>query len=119
MGRYKMKTYYLAIDIGASSGRHILGHLENGKMAESYQTFQKVLNTEPEYTPALISMASYYDKNGEDKLIKDIFKNVENQKRQGKLTNEQILQFVKNVSPMLNDNQKKRLNDLVNDLLKI
>ena len=24
--------YYLAIDIGASSGRHILGHLENGKM---------------------------------------------------------------------------------------
>ncbi|MBO5346980.1 MAG: rhamnulokinase [Lachnospiraceae bacterium] len=25
-----MKTYYLAIDIGASSGRHILGSLENG-----------------------------------------------------------------------------------------
>lgn len=27
-----METYYLAIDIGASSGRHMLGHLENGKM---------------------------------------------------------------------------------------
>ena len=27
-----MKTYYLAIDIGASSGRHILGWIENGKM---------------------------------------------------------------------------------------
>ena len=27
-----MATYYLGIDIGASSGRHILGHLENGKM---------------------------------------------------------------------------------------
>ncbi len=25
-------TYYLAIDIGASSGRHILGHVEGGKM---------------------------------------------------------------------------------------
>ena len=25
-------TYYLAIDIGASSGRHILGHLEDGKL---------------------------------------------------------------------------------------
>ena len=24
--------YYLAIDIGASSGRHILGYFENGKM---------------------------------------------------------------------------------------
>ena len=27
-----MKKYYLAVDIGASSGRHILGHLENGRM---------------------------------------------------------------------------------------
>ena len=25
-------TYYLAIDIGASSGRHILSHIENGKI---------------------------------------------------------------------------------------
>ena len=28
-----MGKYYLAVDIGASSGRHILGHLENGKIA--------------------------------------------------------------------------------------
>lgn len=27
-----MRKYYLAIDIGASSGRHILGHMERGKM---------------------------------------------------------------------------------------
>ncbi len=27
-----MSTYYLAIDIGASSGRHILGHTEDGKL---------------------------------------------------------------------------------------
>lgn len=27
-----MGNYYLAIDIGASSGRHILGHLQDGKM---------------------------------------------------------------------------------------
>lgn len=27
-----MSTYYLAIDIGASSGRHILGHIENNKL---------------------------------------------------------------------------------------
>lgn len=27
-----MTTYYLAVDIGASSGRHILGSLENGKI---------------------------------------------------------------------------------------
>lgn len=28
-----MEQYYLAIDIGASSGRHILGHVEEGKIA--------------------------------------------------------------------------------------
>ena len=27
-----MRSYYLAIDIGASSGRHILGHAEDGKL---------------------------------------------------------------------------------------
>ena len=26
-----MAAYYLAVDIRASSGRHILGHMENGK----------------------------------------------------------------------------------------
>ena len=26
-----MATYYLAVDFGEASGRHILGHLENGK----------------------------------------------------------------------------------------
>ena len=27
-----MNTYFLAVDIGASSGRHILGWIENGKL---------------------------------------------------------------------------------------
>ena len=27
-----MSTYYLAVDIGASSGRHMIGSLEDGKM---------------------------------------------------------------------------------------
>ena len=27
-----MEQYFLAVDIGASSGRHILGHMENGKL---------------------------------------------------------------------------------------
>ena len=27
-----MEKYYLAIDIGASSGRHILAHMKDGKM---------------------------------------------------------------------------------------
>ena len=32
-----MYQYHLAIDIGASSGRHILAHLEDGKMARTFE----------------------------------------------------------------------------------
>ena len=64
-------------------------------------------------------MLNYYDKNGEDKLINDIFNNVATQKKQGKLSNEQIKQFVKNLSPMLNAKQKEKLDQLVEQLLKI
>ena len=73
----------------------------------------------PQQMQFIMQMLNYYDKNGEDKLVQDIFKNVSEQKRQGKLTNEQIFQFVKNVSPMLNASQKQRLDQLVQELTKI
>jgi rhamnulokinase len=40
-----MSNYYLAIDIGASSGRHILSHLNNGKMElEEIHRFENGMN---------------------------------------------------------------------------
>ena len=41
-----MEKYYLAVDIGASSGRHILGHMENGKiiLEEIYRFENKLIN---------------------------------------------------------------------------
>lgn len=44
----------------------ILGdvYLNNGKEEEAYETYQKVLKEEPGYAPALLSMASYYEKKG-------------------------------------------------------
>ncbi len=73
----------------------------------------------PQQMQFIMQMLNYYDKNGQDKLVQDIYTNVANQKKQGKLSNEQIEQFVKNVSPMLNQNQKQKLNELVQQLLKI
>jgi len=73
----------------------------------------------PQQMQFIMQMINYYDKNGQDKLVQDIYSNVANQKKQGKLSNEQIEQFVKNVSPMLNQNQKQKLNELVQQLLKI
>ncbi len=44
--------------------------LENGKDDEAYATFQKVLKEEPGYAPAMLSMASYYEKQGQDSLYR-------------------------------------------------
>jgi len=50
----------------------ILGdvYMENGKEEEAYSTYQKVLMQEPEYAPAMLSMASYYEKMGKDSLYR-------------------------------------------------
>ena len=73
----------------------------------------------PQQMQFILQMINYYDKNGQDKLVQDIFSNVANQKKQGKLTNAQIEQFVQNVSPLLNQNQKQKLNELAKQLVEI
>lgn len=40
-------TYYLGVDIGASSGRHILGYLENGKLKlEEIHRFENYITSQ-------------------------------------------------------------------------
>ena len=40
-------TYHLAIDIGASSGRHILGYIDNGKLKlEEIYRFENYIKDE-------------------------------------------------------------------------
>ena len=50
----------------------ILGdvYMENGKAEEAFSAYQKALAQEPEYAPAMLSMASYYEKMGEDSLYR-------------------------------------------------
>ena len=45
-------------------------YLENGKEEEAYSTFQEVLSAEPGYAPAMLSMATYYNKTGQDSLYR-------------------------------------------------
>ncbi len=77
--------------------------MESNEYKQSSQTFK--------------DLADYYNKNGEDKLVSDIFTSVKAQKTNGSLTNEQILQFSKSLMPMLNAQQKEKLSELVNRLL--
>ena len=50
----------------------ILGdvYMENGKADEAYATYQNVLAKEPGYAPAMLSLASYYEKQGQDSLYR-------------------------------------------------
>lgn len=64
-------------------------------------------------------LAAKYQREGEGQLVKDILNNVLEQKAAGKLTNEQLLQFAKRISPLLNVEQKERLDSLVQQLLKL
>lgn len=63
-------------------------------------------------------LADYYNKNGEDKLIEDIFRTVKAQKANGTLTNEQLLKFAKSVYPMLNNAQREKIKQLLPKLLE-
>lgn len=40
-------------------------YMQNGKRQEAYDTYQKVLATEPDNAPALFSLASYYEQTGQ------------------------------------------------------
>ncbi len=50
----------------------ILGdvYMENGKEEEAFATFQKVLQEDKNYAPAMLSLASYYEKKGLDSLYR-------------------------------------------------
>ena len=51
----------------------ILGdvYLNNGKSEKAYDTYMKVLQKEPGYAPAMLSLASYYEKQGNDSLYQN------------------------------------------------
>ena len=64
-------------------------------------------------------LAAKYEREGEGQLVKDILNNVLEQKASGNLTNEQLVAFAKRVTPLLNAEQRVRLNALVEQLLKL
>ena len=64
-------------------------------------------------------LAAKYEREGEGQLVRDIVNNVLEQKASGNLSNEQLIAFAKRVAPLLNAEQRTRLNALVEQLLKL
>jgi hypothetical protein len=78
--------------------------------------------TQSDYASKVAEMkrlAEKYQREGEGQLVKDILNTVIEQKAKGQLTNEQLVTFAKRVSPMLNADQRERLNQLVEQLIKL
>ena len=50
--------------------RTVLGdvYLSNGRNDEALKVYQDILKEEPDYAPAMVSLASYYQKTGQDSL---------------------------------------------------
>ncbi len=63
-------------------------------------------------------LATKYEREGEGQLVRDIVSNVIEQKARGQLTNEQLIAFAKRVRPLLNEEQRTRLDALLEQLLK-
>ena len=75
-----------------------------------------------EYTKRVEEMkrlAAKYEREGEGQLVKDIVNNVIEQKARGQLSNEQLITFAKRVAPLLNAEQRGRLEGLLEQLLKL
>lgn len=64
-------------------------------------------------------LAAKYEREGEGQLVRDIVNNVIEQKARGNLTNDQLIAFAKRVSPLLNNEQRGRLEGLLQELLKL
>lgn len=78
--------------------------------------------TQDEYTRRVEEMkrlAAKYEREGEGQLVKDIVNNVIEQKARGQLSNEQLIMFAKRVAPLLNAEQRSRLEGLLEQLLKL
>ena len=82
----------------------------------------KASPTQAEYEQRVAEMkrlAEKYQREGEGQLVKDILNTVIEQKARGQLTNDQLVAFAKRITPMLNTDQRNRLNQLVEQLLKL
>ncbi len=98
------------------------GNIADGKTQQQKQSSQSGAAPQSDYEQKVSEMkrlAAKYEREGEGQLVKDIVNSVIEQKAAGKLSNEQLIAFAKRISPMLNAEQRMRLNGLIEQLVKL
>lgn len=66
----------------------------------------------------LKGMAKQYEGKSDSEILKDLSKAVEKGKKDGSLTNEKIDSIASTIAPMLNGQQKEKLQKLMNSIKK-
>lgn len=90
---------------------------DNGKNETQENTEQQP--SKEQQLQKLRGLAEKYQKEGGNQLMKDIVSNVIEQKSKGQLTNEQLISFQNRIFPLLNSEQRNRLGELMEELLKL
>lgn len=89
------------------------------KTGQNTQTQGEKANDYQSKVEEMKRLAAKYEREGEGQLVKDIVNNVIEQKARGQLSNEQLVTFAKRVRPLLNAEQRTRLDGLLEQLLKL
>ena len=74
---------------------------------------------DPNLVNLLNSLAGKYDGKSQNELMMAIFEQAKKGKREGTLSNKEIDEFAKMLSPFLDDGKRKMLYKIVNELKKI
>lgn len=93
---------------------------DNDKTTDTTTTQQN--NGTSDYDQKVAEMkrlADKYQREGEGQLVNDIIANVIEQKAKGTLNNDQLKAFAQRVTPLLNSEQRNRLDQLLEQLLKL
>lgn len=96
-------------DVGSDGAKQSTAQGSDGSGANNYN----------DRVAEMKRLAAKYQREGEGQLVKDIINNVIEQKAAGKLSNDQLVQFANRVMPLLNSEQKQRLGELLQQLLKL
>ncbi len=102
--------------------RNIFVNQRNGYSEQPSPATDSGKTPQEEYESKLEQMkrlAAKYEREGEGQLVRDIVANVLEQKARGQLSNEQLTAFANRIRPLLNAEQRARLDGLLQELLKI
>ena len=110
--QYSEKQYRTDTPNGSNSANTGNSAPQNGSQTHAQSEYERKVEE-------MKRLAAKYEREGEGQLVKDIVNNVIEQKARGTLSNEQLVAFANRIAPLLNAEQRSRLEGLVEQLLKL